>query len=200
QPPPGQHPPAKSTRLTSLAAAASADAGEVRVGGTPVTFATPLDARRQGIGIVYQELSLFPDRSILANLFVGSEPTRRGIIDRQAVRERARPDLGRLGLRVDPGTSVGRLGVGQQQLVELSRLLIEPPAVLILDEPNSALDEAETQRLFGILRELTAEGVTILYVSHRLEEVFAIADRITVMRNGMIVLTRERASLTMPEV
>jgi ABC-type sugar transport system ATPase subunit len=196
----GENGAGKSTLMKILAGAVSPDAGEVRVGGTPVTFSAPHDARRQGIGIVYQELSLFPDRSILANLFVGSEPTRRGFIDRRAMHERARPVLARLGLRVDPSTTVGRLGVGQQQLVELSRLLIERPAVLILDEPNSALDEAETRRLFGILRELTAEGVTILYVSHRLEEVFAIADRITVMRNGQVVFTRERASLTIPEV
>ena len=196
----GENGAGKSTLMKILAGAVLPDAGEIRVGGEPVTFATPHDARGRGIGIVYQELSLFPDRSIMANLFVGSEPTRAGLVDRGAMRERALQVLRRLGLRVDPDITVGRLRVGQQQLVELARLLIERPAVLILDEPNSALDEAETRRLFTILRELTADGVTILYVSHRLEEVFAIADRITVLRNGRLVLDHARASLTISEV
>jgi ribose transport system ATP-binding protein len=103
-------------------------------------------------------------------------------------------------LAADPETLVGDLGVGDRQLVELSRLLIERPSVLILDEPNSALNERETQRLFGILRELSADGITVIYVSHRLEEVFDIADRITVMRNGGIVMTGNRAETTIGQV
>ncbi len=196
----GENGAGKSTLMKILAGAVQPDAGEIRVGGALASFAMPQDARQLGIGIVYQELSLFPDRSILANLFVASETTRRGLVDRATMRERSAPVLRQLGLGVNPATPVGRLAIGERQLVELSRLLIERPAVLILDEPNSALDEAETRRLFAILRELTADGVTILYVSHRLEEVFAIADRITVLRNGRIVLTSDRAGLTIPEV
>ena len=137
-----------------------------------------------GIGIVYQELSLFPERSILANLFPDRQPTRFGLVDRAEMRRRAAPVLSRIGLAVDPDTLVGDLGLAERQLVEISRVLVERPRVLILDEPNSALNERETERLFAVLRELSADGITILYVSHRLEEVFEIADRITVMRNG----------------
>ena len=155
---------------------------------------------RKGIAIVFQELSLFPERSILANLFPDDQPTTFGLVDRAAMRRRAAPILARIGLDVDPDTTIGDLGIGERQLVELSRLLIERPGVLILDEPNSALNARETDRLFAILRELSTDGITIIYVSHRLEEVFAIADRITVMRNGEVVRTTDRAATSMGEV
>ncbi|HET7676529.1 MAG TPA: sugar ABC transporter ATP-binding protein [Candidatus Limnocylindrales bacterium] len=196
----GENGAGKSTLMKALAGAVVPDAGEIRIDGRTVELPTPLAAREHGIGIVYQELSLFPERSVLANLFVDQLPTRRGIVDGRAMRRAAAPVLARIGLRIDPATPVGLLGIGERQLVELSRLLIERPAVLILDEPNSALDERETARLFAILRELSADGITILYVSHRLEEVFAIADHVTVVRNGRAVLDRERAALTIPAV
>ena len=196
----GENGAGKSTLMKALAGAVPPDAGEIRVRGHAVELATPMAARRQGIGIVYQELSLFPERSILANLFVDQEPTRFGLVDVGAMLAQARPVLERVGLNIDPSTSVGLLGLGERQLVELSRLLVERPDVLILDEPNSALNDRETARLFAILRELSAAGITVLYVSHRLEEVFAIADRITVMRNGRAVLDRMRGETSMPEV
>ena len=196
----GENGAGKSTLMKALAGAVPPDAGEIRVRGHAVELATPMAARRQGIGIVYQELSLFPERSILANLFVDHEPTRFGLVDLGAMLALARPVLERVGLTIDPSTSVGLLGLGERQLVELSRLLVERPDVLILDEPNSALNDRETARLFAILRDLSAAGITVLYVSHRLEEVFAIADRITVMRNGRAVLDRMRGDTSMPEV
>ena len=168
----------------------------------PVTFAAPQDARRAGIGIVYQELSLFPERSILANLFpddAAHAPRPRGPPARCA--SARAPVLAAHRPRGRPAdTLVGDLDLDERQLVEISRVLVERPRLLILDEPNSALNERETARLFSVLRELRTSGVTMLYVSHRLEEVFAIADRITVMRNGRLVFTRDRAGLTMPEV
>ncbi|MEO5885790.1 MAG: sugar ABC transporter ATP-binding protein [Candidatus Limnocylindrales bacterium] len=196
----GENGAGKSTLMKILAGAERPDAGEVRVNGETVHLASPADARRLGVGIVYQELSLFPERSILANLFPDTQPTRFGLVDRAAMRERAAPILTRIGLRADPDAAVGDLGIGERQLVELSRLLIERPDVLILDEPNSALNEAETRRLFAILRELSADGITIIYVSHRLEEVFEIADRITVLRNGAVVLSTDRAGTSMARV
>ncbi len=141
-------------------------------------------------------LSLFPDRSLLANLFPDRQPSRLGLVDVGAMRRQAAPVLERIGLDSDPDVPVGALSIGERQLIELSRLLIERPSVLILDEPNSALNERETRRLFAVLRELSVAGVTIIYVSHRLEEVFQIADRITVMRNGAIVLTEDRAAIS----
>jgi ABC-type sugar transport system ATPase subunit len=196
----GENGAGKSTLMKILAGAVQPDSGEVHIGGTAARLSSPADARRLGVGIVYQELSLFPDRSILANLFPDLQPTRYGLIDRAAMRRQAEPVLTRIGLQVDPDTEVAALGIGERQLVELSRLLIERPQVLILDEPNSALNEAETRRLFGILRELSADGITIIYVSHRLEEVFDIADRITVMRNGGVVMTVDRAEATMSQI
>jgi ABC-type sugar transport system ATPase subunit len=196
----GENGAGKSTLMKILAGAVQPDGGEMRIDGEPAVFGSPADARQRGVGIVYQELSLFPDRSILANLFLDAQPTRFGLVDHGEMRRRAGPILERIGLDIDPDTAVGELGIGERQLVELTRLLIERPGVLILDEPNSALDERETRRLFGILRELAADGITINYVSHRLEEVFDIADRITVMRNGRHVLTVDRAATTIARI
>jgi ribose transport system ATP-binding protein len=196
----GENGAGKSTLMKILAGAVQPDSGRIEVGGSPVEFANPQEARRHGIGIVYQELSLFPDRPILANLFPDRQPTRRGLVDVGTMRARAIPVLERIGVRADTDTLVGELALDERQLVEISRVLIEQPRVLILDEPNSALNEAESQRLFAVLRDLVADGITILYVSHRLEEVFAIADRVTVLRNGRHVWTRDRAGLTIPQL
>ncbi len=196
----GENGAGKSTLMKIMAGAVVPDSGELSIDGATAAIASPADARRLGVGIVYQELSLFPDRSILANLFPDQQPTRFGLVDSAEMRRRALPVLQRVGLALDPDAVVGGLGVGERQLVELSRLLIVRPRVLILDEPNSALNEAETRRLFSILRELSADGITIIYVSHRLEEVFQIADRITVMRNGRIVMSVDRAAATMAEI
>ncbi len=196
----GENGAGKSTLMKILAGAVMPDAGTIEVAGEAVRFASPQDARRHGIGIVYQELSLFPDRSILANLFPDQQPTRRGLVDTGAMRALAAPVLASIGLAADPDTLVGELGLAERQLVEISRVLVERPRLLILDEPNSALNEGETARLFSVLRDLVASGITMLYVSHRLEEVSAIADRITVMRNGRLVWTRDRADCTIPMV
>jgi ABC-type sugar transport system ATPase subunit len=196
----GENGAGKSTLMKILAGAIRPDTGSIAVDGREVTFDRPLAARRAGIGIVYQELSLFPDRSILANLFPDEQPTRFGIVDRAEMLRRARPTLDGIGLDEDPDTLVGDLDLDERQLVEICRVLIEQPRLLILDEPNSALNDRETERLFEVLRQLRGRGVTMLYVSHRLEEVFAIADRITVMRNGELVLDRRREEVSMGEV
>jgi ABC-type sugar transport system ATPase subunit len=196
----GENGAGKSTLMKILAGAVHPDGGEIAVEGQPARLDTPQDARQLGIGIVYQELSLFPERSVLANLFPAQQPTRFGLVDRSRMLAQARPVLQRVGLQVDPDSLVGELDIDERQLVEICRLLIELPRVLILDEPTSALNERETQRLFGVLRELSADGVTILYVSHLLQEVFAIADQITVMRNGRAVFTQRRSALSIPQV
>ncbi len=196
----GENGAGKSTLMKVLAGAVKPDAGQILLEGREVVVDSPAAARRRGIGIVYQELSLFPQRSVLANLFVNREPLRRGLVSTDAMKEMSRELLDRLGLDVDVDAPVGRLSIGEQQLVELARVLLEEPRLLILDEPNSALNERETERLFAVLRQLRAEGVTMLYVSHRLEEVLAICDRVTVARNGRDVVTRDREGLTIPEI
>lgn len=196
----GENGAGKSTLMKILAGAVRPDNGEIRIDGQLADLKTPAAASSLGVGIVYQELTVFPERSILANLFVSKQPRRKGLVDKRAMEKTARPVLDRMGLNVPTSTPIAVLGVGEQQLVELTRLLIRRPQVLILDEPNSALNERETQRLFEVLRELTAGGITIIYVSHRLEEVFQIADRITVMRNGGLVWTKDLSDTSIPEV
>ena len=186
--------------MKALAGVVRPDSGAILIDGEEAALDSPNAARSRGIGIVYQELSLFPQRSVLANLFVNREPVRSGFISTRAMEEKSRDLLDQLGLRVDVHAPLSRLRIGEQQLVELARVLLAEPRLLILDEPNSALNERETERLFVILRQLRDRGVTMLYVSHRLEEVFAISDRVTIIRNGRDVLTRETARLTMPEV
>jgi ribose transport system ATP-binding protein len=196
----GENGAGKSTLMKALAGAIRPDGGTISLDGEVVELASARAARENGIGIVYQELSILPDRPLLANLFVNREPTRRGLISTREMERRARPMLARLGLDVDFDVPIGRVSIAERQLIELARVLLEQPRVLILDEPNSALNDRETQRLFAILRELAAEGITVLYVSHRLEEVFQIAERVTVMRDGREILTRETRLLTIPEV
>jgi ABC-type sugar transport system ATPase subunit len=196
----GENGAGKSTLMKALAGVVRPDSGAILLDGKEVGLDTPTAARAFGIGIVYQELSLFPQRSVLANLFVNREPLRHGLVSTRLMEERSRDLLDRLGLHVDVHAPLGRLRIGERQLVELTRVLLEEPRLLILDEPNSALNEAETERLFAVLQKLRTRGITMLYVSHRLEEVFAISDRVTVTRNGRDVLTRERSRLTIPEI
>jgi ribose transport system ATP-binding protein len=196
----GENGAGKSSLMKILAGVESADSGTISLDGAAVNLGTPKAAQALRIGIVFQELSLFPDRSVLANLFVNDEPTRMGFISRRLMRRRAAPLLARVGLDVDVAAPVRDLSIGERQLVELCRVLGESPRLLILDEPNSALSGTETARLFTVLRELRQGGITVLYVSHRLEEVFEIADRVTVMRNGREVMTRERAGLKIADV
>ena len=196
----GENGAGKSTLMKVLAGIVRPDGGSITLDGEDVAIESPGAARRRGIGIVHQELSLFPQRSVLANLFVNREPVRRGLISTRAMAERSRSLLDQLGLHVDVRAPLDRLSIGEQQLVELCRVLLEEPRLLILDEPNSALNKRETERLFAVLGQLSRRGITMLYVSHRLEEVFAISHRVTVTRNGRDVLTQDRAVLTIPEV
>lgn len=196
----GENGAGKSTLMKCLAGVVQPDSGTIQLDGQAITLRSPHIAREHGIGIVYQELSLFPQRSVLANLFVNHEPTRHGFISQSIMRDSSASMLDQLGLHIDVSQPVSALSIGEQQLVELCRVLLETPRVLILDEPNSALNERETSRLFTVLNQLRAQGITILYVSHRLEEVFAIADRVTVTRNGRAVFTRARTGLSIPEV
>jgi len=161
--------------------------GEMRLEGAPVRFSGIAEAERRGVAVIAQELALVPDLSVAENLMLGREPVQRGFIQWQRLRAAARDALSRVGADFDTERPVRSLGVGQQQLVEIARALDKRSEILVLDEPTAALTEGDARRLLGLLRELAARGVASIYVSHRLEEVFSVADRITVLRDGRAV-------------
>lgn len=197
----GENGAGKSTLMKLLAGVHEPDTGEIRIEGQNVRLTNPREARRQGISIVFQELNLFPHRTVAANIFANRELTNRwGGVDRLAMREATRRVLAELDVDLSPEALVGPLAIGEKQQIEIARTLEQQSRIIILDEPNSALNEAESQRLFDIVRRLRARGITVVYVSHRLEEVFAIADRITVVRDGRFQGTYETAKTTIPQI
>ena len=196
----GENGAGKSTLMKILAGAEQPDAGYVEIDGRQITLRNVKQANDQGIAIVFQELSLFPDLDVLSNLFMLREPRRFGVVQRHLMRQQAAPILAELGLDIDVDRPVSALNLGEQQLVEIAKALLADSKVLILDEPNSALNAVETARLFDVVKKLRDRGVAILYISHRLEEVFSIADVITVMRNGRIVKTLTAGETSIPEV
>jgi ABC-type sugar transport system ATPase subunit len=191
----------KSTLINILAGVLPASRGEVRLGGAPFKPESPRAAQAQGISTVYQELSLIPQRSVAENIFLGREPTNRlGVVDRKRLHGGARELLRRYHLPLEAEAPVESLSVAQQQLVEIARALSLDARVLILDEPTAVLSLHEQQNLFAIVTKLRAEGLLILYVSHRLDEIFRIADRVTVLRDGRKVRTLATASATQAEL
>ncbi|HVR75870.1 MAG TPA: sugar ABC transporter ATP-binding protein [Planctomycetota bacterium] len=181
----GENGAGKSTLMKMLAGVERPDAGRILLDGAPVEVSSPLEARRRGISTVFQELNLFPHLTVAANIFASRERVGRlGLLDERSMAGESREVLEALGVEMDPRARVSSLSVAERQIVEIARTLAARSSIVILDEPNSALPERESARLFEIIRRLRARGVTILYVSHRLDEVFALADRITVLRDG----------------
>ncbi len=168
--------------------------GELLLDGHSVQFRSIADAQRHGIAVIYQELALIPELSIAENLFLGCEPLRGLLIDWEKLYTDARTVLARVGLDLSSETPVGQLGVGQQQLVEIAKALGKQTRILILDEPTAALAEREVEILLTLLRELRARGIACIYISHKLDEVFAVADRITVLRDGATISTHSTAA------
>jgi erythritol transport system ATP-binding protein len=184
----GENGAGKSTLMKILSGAEQPTAGEILLDGEPVRLAGPRDAQARGIGIIHQELSLFPNLSIAENIFAGRELRRgRRFVDAREQRRRTREVLARLGQDVDPGTLVGDLPIGQQQLVEIGRALLEDVRVLIMDEPTSALSNHEVDVLFEVMADLREQDVTVIYISHKLDEFRRIGDWVTVFRDGGLV-------------
>jgi rhamnose transport system ATP-binding protein len=182
----GENGAGKSTLIRIMSGALSPDAGEVHVGGERVRFGSPRDARAKGIATVYQELLLFPDLTVAENIFLGNAPRKRlRALDWSAMRSRARALLDSLESReLDVDARLGDLSVANRQRVEIAKALSQEPRVLIMDEPTASLAEADVQRLMAVVRMLRDRGVAIVYVSHKLPEIFALADRVTVLRDG----------------
>ena len=174
--------------------------GEIVAGGQSRAFSGVRDSEQAGIAIVFQELSLVKELTVGENIFLGREPSRLGVVNWSALYHRASKLLNDLHLPIDPSLEVGTLGIGQQQLVEIAKALSQNARILVLDEPTAALTESEVETLFEILRKLTARGVGIIYISHKLDEVFAMADRITVLRDGKTVGTHAAAEMTKDQV
>ena len=187
----GENGAGKSTLMKVISGVETLTEGEITVDGQPVQFRTKDDAVRAGIGIVFQELNLFPDLSVAENIFIGREPTQAGVhIDTKAQTKRTAEILERLEQKIDPDTPLGFLRLGQQQVVEIAKALAQDARILILDEPTSALSAVEVEVLFRIIDELKAQGVGIVYISHRLEELIRVGDYITVLRDGEITGSR----------
>ncbi|NCT92744.1 sugar ABC transporter ATP-binding protein [Cellulomonas sp. APG4] len=183
----GENGAGKSTLIKALTGVYAVDEGTITVAGAPRTFATTADAQDAGIATVYQEVNLCANLTVGENVMLGHEPRRGGAIDWRATHAAAARHLEGLGLRIDPRSLLSTHSLAIQQLVAISRAMVLESTVLILDEPTSSLDRDEVDQLFGVVRELRAAGVAILFVSHFLEQVYEISDRITVLRNGTLV-------------
>jgi inositol transport system ATP-binding protein len=196
----GENGAGKSTLLKILSGAEVPDAGRIEIGGAERTLASPQDAQAQGVATIYQELNLLPNLSVAENVFIGREPGGRAFLSWRRLAEATHEVLARIGLALDPLTLVGALSVAEQQMVEIARALSTEARVIIMDEPTSALSEAEVARLFEIVRELRAQGLGIVFVTHRLDEVLQICDRATVLRDGRLVGTRDVAEVTVDDL
>jgi ribose transport system ATP-binding protein len=180
----GENGAGKSTLMKILAGVQMPDTGSIRLEGAPVQIHSVEEGLSLGIALIHQELNLATNLSIGANLFLGREPVKRGLIDEREIELRSRKLLGRVGLDLDPATRVGDLSIGRQQLVEIAKALSTNARILIMDEPTSSLSQGETERLFEVVTDLRQNGVSILYISHRLGEVVELADRVVVLRDG----------------
>ena len=174
--------------------------GEISIEGSVQEFSGVRDAEKAGIAVIFQELSLVREMSVGENIFLGREPRKFGVIRWEELYRRARQLLDDLHLAIDPHTPIRNLGIGQQQLVEIAKALSHNARILVLDEPTAALTDGEVETLFGILNKLRARGVGMIYISHKLNEVFRISDRITVLRDGKTVGTNSAANWTEPQI
>src|SRR5690242_4278826 len=197
----GENGAGKSTLMKILYGVHQPDAGAIEIDGATVAIHSPQDAQRLGISMVQQEISLIPALDVARNIYLGREPSLgAGVIDWPRLYRDARTLLARLHVRLDVRAPVRRLSTAQKQMVEIARALSWKPRLLILDEPTSSLTQAEIGELFRILRALQADGVSMLYISHRLEELGEIADRVTVLRDGHYVATVDAGATSIPEL
>jgi monosaccharide-transporting ATPase len=192
----GENGAGKSTLIKVLTGVYRPDSGELRYAGEPVRFASPMDAQRAGISTIYQEVNLVPLMSVAHNLFLGREPrTAFGLLDERRMRREAGDVLAGYGVTTDVGRPLGTLPLGAQQMVALARAVMVDAKVVIMDEPTSSLEPREVETLFGVIRALHERGIGIVYVSHRLDELYQICDAVTILRDGKVVHTGQMADL-----
>lgn len=196
----GENGAGKSTLMKILSGAYQKTEGEIQLNGQAVEIKSPKHAQELGIGIIYQELMLVPQLSAAANIFLGREPMRLGLIDHSAMEREAARLLNELGIEIDVRRPVRELSIAAQQMVEVAKAISLNARILIMDEPTSALTEHEINELFARIRQLKATGVSIVYISHRMEELFEIGDRVTVLRDGKNVGTYNIADVTKAEL
>ena len=198
----GENGAGKSTLVKILAGAETKDSGEILLQGAPVQVDSPQKAMSLGISIIYQEFNLVPYLSAGENIFLGREPRAAlpGFVDFKTLYREAQAVIDSLGVRLDARTPVNRLSVAQQQMVEIAKATSKKSRIIIMDEPSATLTEHELQALFGLIRQLKAEGVSIIYISHRLEEVFEVCDRATIMRDGHGIATEDVSRLTREQI
>jgi ribose transport system ATP-binding protein len=193
----GENGAGKSTLMKILAGAYSADTGEILINGEPVRITDPSDARKAGISLIYQELNVAPNLTVTQNIFMGSESIKAGgLLNQERMRQEATTILQNLGAQFDADETVARLSIAEQQQVEIARALKDKSRILVMDEPTAALSDRETERLFEIIRRLRQNGIAIIYISHRMEEVYALADRVSVLRDGQYVGSLERQDIS----
>ncbi|WP_204289280.1 sugar ABC transporter ATP-binding protein [Microbispora amethystogenes] len=192
----GENGAGKSTLMKILAGVHAPDEGTIEIDGRSVAFGHPVEAQRAGVAIIYQELTLLPERTVAENVFLGREPVRRGLVDRAAMETATGELLKSLGEEsFGPRDLVRRLSVARQQVVEIAKALSLNARIVVMDEPTAPLADHEVELLYTLVRRLTARGIAVLYVSHRLREIFDLADRITVLKDGARVTTTEASSL-----
>ena len=193
----GENGAGKSTLMKILSGAYAADpGGAVLIDGEAVTLGDPLKSKAYGIAVIYQELSLAPNLTVAQNMFLGNEPSRFGVADRAEMFRRAEPILKQLGISFGPSRRVAELSLGERQMVEIARALTTNARIIVMDEPTTSLTMRETDRLFDVIARLKADGIAIIYISHRMEEIYQLSDRVSVLRDGAYVGTLERADLS----
>ncbi len=196
----GENGAGKSTLIKILTGAYQPDGGELLLDGRPISLRDPLHGQTYGIGTVYQEVNLLPNRSVAENLFLGRQPTRFGMVKRHEIDMRARELLARYGLDIDVRAELSEFSVAVQQIVAIARAVELSGKVLVLDEPTASLDQNEVQRLFDVVRGLKANGLAIIFITHFLDQVFDLADRVTILRNGKMVSSQAIGTLSTTDV
>ena len=196
----GENGAGKSTLIKALTGVYERDSGEIFFDGKPFSVSSPMEAQEKGVSTVYQEINLVPNLSVTENLLLGHQPTKRGLIDWQSSHHKAEAILRRLNLALDVRQLLGSYSLAQQQMIAIGRALEFSSKILILDEPSSSLDQEETEQLFTVMRQLKAEGLGIIFVTHFIDQVYQVSDRITVLRNGERVGEFEAAKLPKVEL